>query len=285
MTPTPASLQPVVAVLGCGWLGLPLASALVAEGYAVVGSTTTPGQLLTLRDTGITPFLLRLSAAGLSATDHDTLQALLAGVSVLVLNVPPSRRGATGAYPALLQPVCEAVRSCGVQHVLFVSSSGVYPDEPRLMTEADALASADASSDLLRAESLFASGELAPRTTVLRLGGLIGPKRHPGRFLSGKQQVPNGADPVNLIHLDDCIGLISCIIRQHEWGRTFNACAAQHPTRQEFYTHAAQNLGLAPPQFAPADHRNGKQVDSSLVRQTTGYTFLYDDLNEALQHC
>jgi len=285
MTPTPASLLPTIAVLGCGWLGLPLARALVAEGYAVVGSTTTPGQLLKLRHAGITPFLLRLSTGGLSVIDQDTLHALLTGVSVLVLNVPPARRGASGAYLDLLRPVHEAVQACGVQHVLFVSSTGVYADESRLMQEGDALASPEASSDLLRAENLFAAADLAERTTILRLGGLIGPQRPPGRFLAGRENVANGQAPVNLIHLADCIGLISRIISQHEWGRTFNACAAHHPTRQEFYTLAAQHLGLTPPAFDPADTSSGKQVASTLVRQTTGYTFRFDDLIEALQHC
>ena len=285
MIPPPAPLQPVVAVLGCGWLGLPLARALVAEGYAVAGSTTTPGQLLKLRHAGITPFLLRLSANGLSVIDQDTLHALLAGVSVLVLNVPPARRGASGAYLDLLRPVRAAVRVCGVPHVLFVSSTGVYPDEPRPMTEADALAAPDAASDLLRAEHLFTAAELAPRTTVLRLGGLMGPQRPPGRFLAGRENVAGGRAPVNLIHLTDCIGLISRIIGQHEWGHTFNACATQHPARQEFYPLAARQLDLPPPTFDPADASGGKQVDSTLVRKTTGYVFQFDDLSAALAHC
>lgn len=32
--------MPTVSILGCGWLGLPLAEQLLAEGYSVKGSTT-----------------------------------------------------------------------------------------------------------------------------------------------------------------------------------------------------------------------------------------------------
>ncbi|WBO86375.1 Rossmann-fold NAD(P)-binding domain-containing protein [Hymenobacter yonginensis] len=278
--PTPTT----VAVLGCGWLGLPLAKALVAEGYAVNGSTTTPTHMLTLRDAGIRPYLLRLGPE-FSQIDADSLHALLAGVDVLVLNVPP-RAAAAGAYPALLRPVGSAVAAAGVRHVLFVSSTGVYPNENRVMRESDAVSSPDAPVDLLRAE-----GQFTPRwgqwlTTVVRLGGLFGPDRPPGRFLAGRHDLPQGEAPVNLIHLDDCIGLLQHIIREKAWGYTFNACASQHPSRSTFYTAAAAHMGLPAPTFQPEDASpSGKTIDSSLLRETTGYQFRHDDLLAALASC
>lgn len=281
MASTPTPLQPLIAVLGCGWLGLPLAQALVEEGYAVAGSTTTPGRLLPLRDAGIRPYLLELSPT-LTATDRDTLHTLLTGVRTLVLNVPPS--AARGQYVELLRPVREAAAHCGVRQVLFVSSTGVYADEPRLMTEADALAAPDDASELLRAESLFAGPDAPFATTVVRLAGLIGPRRPPGRFLAGRTHLPKPQAPVNLIHLTDCIGVISRIIRQNTWGYTFNASAAHHPTRQHFYTAAAAHLGLTPPTFA-AEDTLGKCIDSQLLRRQTGYTFQFDELHEAIRHC
>jgi len=277
-----SSFLPTVAVLGCGWLGLPLAKALVAQGYTVAGSTTTPSQLLTLRDAGIMPFLLSL-APTLTATDADTLHAMLTGIDVLILNVPPRRSATSHDYAALLRPVHEAAEACGISAVLFVSSTSIYPDEPRPMQEQDALATAEASSSILRAEALFTSPNGSWITTVVRLGGLFGPGRLPGRFLAGKQNVAQPKAPVNLIHLADCVGLLTSIIDQHVWGHTFNACAAQHPTREEFYTLAAHQLGLSPPAFQTADKAGGKSIDSSLLRQSVDYRFQYDDLLAALQ--
>ena len=287
MADSPNSSRPVpttVAVLGCGWLGLPLAKALVAEGYAVNGSTTTPTQLLTLRDAGIRPYLLRLGPE-FSQIDADSLHALLAGADVLVLNVPP-RAAAAGAYPALLRPVGSAVAAAGVRHVLFVSSTSVYPNENRLMREGDAVSSPDAPSDLLRAE-----GQFTPRwgqwlTTVVRLGGLFGPERPPGRFLAGRHGLQQGNAPVNLIHLDDCVGLLLHIIREKAWGYTFNACAGQHPPRRAFYPAAAEALGLEAPTFQPETaETSGKTIDSSLLRQVTGYQFRHDNVLAALENC
>lgn len=277
---TPFAPALTVAVLGCGWLGLPLARALVEAGYRVHGSTTTPGQLLTLRDAGIRPFLLRL-APSLTPTDADTLQALLYGVDVLVLNVPPTRgAGSAQVYPELLRPVVEAAERAGGPHIVFVSSTGVYADEPRLMRESDAVAAADAAVPLLQAEALFQS----PRHTVVRLAGLMGPGRAPGRFLAGRAGVPHGEAPVNLIHLQDCINLLGRIIEGNVWGYTFNASAATHPSRRTFYTEAATRLGLQPPTFLE-EPTGGKQIDSSLIRELTGYQFRHEDVVAALEYC
>ena len=50
-----------IAILGCGWLGLPLAKKLIESGYTINGSTTRPEKIKTLRDNGIQPFLIKLS--------------------------------------------------------------------------------------------------------------------------------------------------------------------------------------------------------------------------------
>ena len=43
-----------ITILGCGWLGLPLAKALVKAGYQVKGSTTREENLETLRNLQLT---------------------------------------------------------------------------------------------------------------------------------------------------------------------------------------------------------------------------------------
>jgi nucleoside-diphosphate-sugar epimerase len=156
------------------------------------------------------------------------------------------------------------------------------------MRETDAQSAPDASSDMLRAENIFApqsASQGQPRNTVVRLAGLFGPQRPPGRFLAGRHDVAQASAPVNLIHLTDCVGLLSAIIRQQAWGHTFNACANSHPVRRDFYSQAANQLGLQSPTFRAEDDLGGKTIDSTLVRQTLGYTFQHDDLEAALAAC
>ena len=283
--PASSSLTPAapgtVAVLGCGWLGLPLARALVKAGHRVLGSTTSPDQVPLLAEAGIQPHVLRLGP-DFGAADEVVLQQLLGGANTLILNVPP-RAAAAGTYPALLRPVHRAVVA-GVRQVLFVSSTSVYPDQPRLMHETDALSTRDAASDVLRAEGHFVPRYGQWLSTVVRLGGLIGPGRAPGRFLAGRRDLPQGDAPVNLLHLTDAVGVLECILESRAWGYTFNVCAADHPRRRDFYPAAARRLGLEPPTFAE-NGGGGKTIDSSLVRQKVSYPFKHDDLTEALAYC
>lgn len=271
-----------IAVLGCGWLGLPLARALARAGHAVSGSTTTPGKLPALAEAGIRPHLLRLAPE----TTAADVAPLLTGAELLIVSVPPSRTGADRtAYAAALQPVAEALAAAeSVGRVVFVSSTGVYPDEPRLMQETDAVAAAEADNHLLRAEWVFGQPGRPWQATVLRLGGLMGPGRPPGRFLAGRVDVPQPGAPVNLLHLEDAVGVVRAVIEQEVWGRTLNVCAAGHPTRQQFYQAAAAQLGLPAPQFV-ADGRGGKEISTGQLRAALRYDFRYDDPLSALPYC
>jgi len=279
-----AAALPTVLVMGCGWLGLGLAHALVAAGGRVIGTTTSPEQLPVLQQAGIEGHLLRLGA-DFGPEQEALLLQLLRAADVLVLNVPP-RAAAAGAYPTLLRPVHRAVAMAGIGHVLFVSSTSVYPNEPRLMREQDAVSTRDAASDVLRAEGHFVPRYGQWRSTVVRLGGLIGPERAPGRFLAGRRDLSQGNAPVNLLHLTDAVGVLMAIIRHNIWGYTFNVCSASHPLRREFYPAAARFLGLEPPTFRDeAAPITGKTIDTSLVRNKVPYQFQHDDVLAALPFC
>ena len=274
---------PTVLVLGCGWLGMALARSLVASGHQVLGTTTTPETLPTMEAAGIQPHLLRLGADFGGAAEALLLR-LLQSADVLVLNVPP-RTASAGTYPTLLRPVHRAVAAAGTKHVLFVSSTGVYPDEARVMREGDALSTRDAASDVLRAEGHFVPRYGQWKSTVVRLGGLIGPDRAPGRFLAGRRDLVQGNAPVNLLHLTDAVGVLTAIIKHEAWGHTFNVCAAQHPLRRVFYPSAAEYLKLESPTFKDENGVSGKIIDSNLIRRTVPYQFQHDDVLAALAHC
>jgi len=261
---------------------MPLARQLLAQGHRVLGTTTTPEQLPLLTAAGIEPRLLQLGST-FGPADEAGLTEWLRRADILVLNVPP-RAAVAGGYPQLLRPVHRAVAAARVQAVLFVSTTGVYPDEPRLMRENDAVSTRDAASDVLRTEGHFVPRYGQWRSTVVRLGGLIGPDRAPGRFLAGRRNLPSGNAPTNLLHLTDAVGVLSTIVGRHIWGHTLNVCAQQHPPRAEFYPLAAAYLGLEPPTFQP-DGSGGKIIDSSRLRSLVPYTFQHDDVLAALPYC
>ena len=264
-----------ISIMGCGWLGLPLAAQLVKAGYNVKGSTTTPEKLEVLQAEGIAPYVLNLQEKDLDmGALRDFLQA-----KVLVLNIPPHLRSDGGeSYLKQMRLLMKALAASPVNRVLFVSSTSVYPDLNRVVTEEDIAFAEEQEPEhmLLQAERLFQSGE-GWMTTILRFGGLVGGNRKPGRFLAGKKRVPNGDAPVNLIHLEDCIQIICRILEQDIWGEVFHACADQHPLRKDFYTQAALALGLAPPEFDDMQETHFKLINSQKLKDALSYSFLHPD--------
>ena len=80
---------------------------------------------------------------------------------------------------------------------------------------------------------------------ILRLAGLVGPSRHPGRFFAGKS-APDGQHVVNLVHLQDVVAAIELLLQAPKGGHIYNLCAPRHPARGLFYPQMARELGLPP---------------------------------------
>lgn len=271
-----------VSILGCGWLGWPLARHLVERGIHVRGSTTTPAKKDALAQDGIEPFLLTLDPT----LDGDAVELFFAS-PILIVNLPPPR-GVDDVRSRHLQQVDalrEAARDGEVEWVLFASSTSVYPNVERTVTEEDcppgqpeALSGPRRRTGevLLEAEARFLE---APSfaATIVRFGGLYGNDRHPGRFLAGRSDVSRPRAPVNLIHLDDCIGILAVLLEQDVHNEVFNACADFHPTRRNLYTRAAEVLGLVPPSFDESDSRTGKVVSNQKIKDYCGYRFEHPD--------
>src|SRR5688500_17495328 len=122
-----------ISILGCGWLGLPLASRFIREGYQVKGSTTSPSRLPLLAERGIIPSLINLQ-------DAATLQELPAFVEadVLIVSFPPGLRAGKGqVYLEQIKTLAGVLRQAPAARILFISSTSVYPNLNRMVTEAD----------------------------------------------------------------------------------------------------------------------------------------------------
>ncbi|PSQ94364.1 MAG: NAD(P)-dependent oxidoreductase [Bacteroidetes bacterium QH_2_63_10] len=271
-----------VSILGCGWLGRPLARRLVDRDIHVRGSTTTPEKVEALRADGIDPYLLTLDP-DLSGRKINSFFSS----PILVLNVPPPRGASDGQeqHRRQIDAVRAAATEGNVEWILFASSTGVYPNVERTVTEADqppgqpdALPGSRRSTGraVLAAEAQLMD-DPAFATTIVRFGGLYGDDRHPGRFLAGRTNVSRPEAPVNLIHQDDCVALLLTLLEQDVRADVFNACADAHPARCAVYTRAAEVLGLDPPTFDDTDTTTGKVVDNQKVKARTGYQFRHPD--------
>lgn len=198
---------------------------------------------------------------------------------VLILNIPPKRRTPQVEifHPQQIANIIEAAKKGGITKVLFASSTGVYPNTGGIVTEATAVNPVRKSGiALVKAEQLL-QAETAFQTTIIRLAGLVGGDRKAGRFFAGKTNIPNGKANVNMVHRQDCIGIMTAIVAQNYWGDCFNVCASQHPTKADFYTAQAQKQGFARPSFMTNETIDFKIVSNEKVKRVLGYSFLWDD--------
>ena len=259
-----------VSVLGCGWLGLPLARNLVRRGHNVKGSVTRTGKLVELAAAGIQGRRLELSPIPSGDTEG------FFNTDVLVVTLPPKRRepGVETRYPAQIAAALQATPP-GTQ-IVFTGSTSVYPELNRTVTEADA-GEAEAPISASGRAILAAEALLRERgAVILRLAGLYGYDRQPGHNLSGRD-VSGGDAHVNLVHRDDVVRVLVETIEESVQNATLNVCADQHPTRREVYTRQAERLGLAPPHFVEPHIKDHKLVSSEALKTALGFTFRYPD--------
>jgi nucleoside-diphosphate-sugar epimerase len=275
-----------ISVLGCGWLGLPLAKSFLEKGYEVKGSTTSLEKISILEAIGIQAFQISLLEKEIVG---DT-SSFLENADILIIDIPPKLRGNSPEnFVSKIQNLIPFIEKSSIENVLFVSSTSVYADLPldcargdkNIITEAT-IPNPDTESgkQLLEAEILLQNNRNF-KTTVVRLGGLIGSNRHPIHFLAGRENLENPEAPINLIHQEDCIGIIKAIIEKGlrqaqsdmDLSETYNAVAPFHPSRKDYYTQKAIELQFQIPVFTTSQPSLGKTISVEKVECVLQYTF------------
>ena len=193
---------------------------------------------------------------------------------MLIISIPPRRvEDIERIFPAQIAQVIPIILNAEIRKVIFISSTSVYPDDMQIARESDILSPDKASGKaLVQAENLLRN-QSDFQTTIIRFGGLIGADRNPARFLQRSDRIVANY-PVNLIHQDDCIGIISAILEKNIWGETLNACSPEHPLKKDFYVKAAHISGFPAP-LIPDHTKAYKIVDSSKLERLLKYKFKY----------
>lgn len=263
-----------VSIIGLGWIGEPLAFQLQEKGFQVLGSTTSAEKLERLSKEG-------LKAIRFSLNPHPEgigFNALFQS-EILVVNIPPRTRSGNGAFHLeQIKYLRDLLVHSAVQRVVFVSSTGIYPDltSGENYTEDFSLTLENTGNDtIFRAEELMAK-EQSFDLTIVRFGGLMGNTRIPGKYFSSKENVV-GHTLVNFIHQNDAVGILAWVIEKELWNETFNGVAPIHPLRREIYEKNAVELGIAP----PASYQNQPEgidrlIDSKKIMET-GFEFEFPD--------
>lgn len=261
-----------ISIIGCGWLGLPLAKHLMEANYHIKGSTTSLDKIEFLKSVGVDAFYVELTQEGIKGDIENSLVES----EILILNIPPGlRKHAEKDFVKHISDLILHIENSSIKNVVFISSTSVYADGLSIPTITEDIIpnpNSESGRQLLEVEALLQKNTNFS-TTILRFGGLYGADRHPAKYLSGKTKLKNPNAPVNLIHLDDCIEIIQSLIENAMWNEVFNASTTPHPTRKEYYPSVCKSLNLPLPQFDHTSTSKGKVIDSTKLKQLLNYRF------------
>ncbi len=251
-----------VGILGCGWLGMPLAEKLISLGYTVNGSSTSELKKSILNKLGANYFKIDLN------NTNNKLKDFLA-VDVLIIAIPPKLLNHTKAFNNLVSEI----KLSSVKKVIYASSISVYGNQTGTVDEKNRLLPIKTNAIQIAETEKILFKQNNFTTTILRLGGLIGNDRHPAYHLAGKK-LKHPKELINLVHLDDCIEVLTKLIDINQTeNQIYNLVNPFHPEKGEYYTDCCNKLNLNRPVLIEQEKSNPKIISSQKIINDLDYKF------------
>jgi nucleoside-diphosphate-sugar epimerase len=245
-----------ISIVGCGWLGLPLAENLIRNNHTVLGSTTSKEKLTLLSKKGIKPFLMNLNPMPEGQNFNELFNSEL-----MIINLPPkSRTKQASFYREQIKYLKYLLAHSVVKKVIFISSTSYYPNSNASVDEST-MANISLGSNQAVVWGEQEIRNIKQELIILRCGGLMGGDRIPGKWFSGKET--EGADtPVNYIHREDVIKHIASLVTKEKWNRIENLVNSNHLSRKTIHEAMAKKYGFLPPVWIKPEMTSHKRVES-----------------------
>ena len=257
-----------IGIIGCGWLGFPLAKLLLNKNYLIKGSSTSKEKLLELKSNKIDPYYIEITEKGIIGD----IDSFLDEIDVLIINIPPKIKSLPNEnYSKKIQLIANKAEKRLINKIIFISSTSVYgSNQGKINSSTNPIPNSKNGVEILQSEKIISKNK---NCTIIRFGGLIGSNRHPVYSLTKKNEVLNPKAPINLIHLEDCIQIIYSIILKEVWGKICLGVSPYHPTRENYYNTKCEALGLKRINFVN-DTTINKEVTDSKILKELNYNFI-----------
>lgn len=276
------NIKPSVGIVGCGWLGKALTSELISQKHAVIVSTQQTTKIQELLPLGAKVECFSVSEVEPKKSDF---QLSLFKQDCLIIAITPGIRHGRKDYADKIKNLVALAEAGEVKQLIMISSTAVYNGLSGHVDENCELdLSLEKTNILYQAEQQAI--KFSGNTVILRLSGLVGPDRHPGKFLTSGRLLSDPQATTNLIHQSDAVGLLCGLINNPIHSAIYNGSSLTHVCKRDYYRRAAQVLGLPDPKFkdvlpsqeVEATGLNNKVINSSKIRKLLTYSFEYDDL-------
>jgi nucleoside-diphosphate-sugar epimerase len=273
-----------VLIVGCGYVGAPLGTALVEAGHSVVGLRRTGAASEDLRAVGIEPVLGDI-------TDLESLRRI-AGPFDWVVNTVASGGGGEDSYRQVYlegaRNLVNWLSSMSPSRMVYTSSTGVYgQDDGSVVKETSPTEPvAPTARVLVETERLLL--EAAARNfpaVILRVAGIYGPGRGHWfqQYLANEVRIPGtGQRILNMIHRDDLVRIIIAALQSGRGGEVYNAVDDEPVTMIQFFRWLSETLGKNMPPFVAEDGEQSgkrgvtnKRVSNRKIKMELGARYLY----------
>jgi nucleoside-diphosphate-sugar epimerase len=273
-----------VLIIGCGYVGLPLATELARQDHEVFGLRRSVSAKNELTAAGIKPVFADI-------TKPDELAGLPAPFDWIVNCVASSGGGAEeyrNVYLLGTRNLLSWLASAPPKRFVYTGSTSVYgqDDGSEVDETSPAQPLAQTARVLLETERLLleAARERSFPSILLRLAGIYGPGRGYWfkQFLSGEARLEGkGGRILNMIHRDDVVGCIVAALQNGRSGEIYNGVDDEPVSQFAFFEWLAGRLGKPLPPSAPesAEARKhgltNKKVSNQKLKRELGYRFKY----------
>jgi nucleoside-diphosphate-sugar epimerase len=268
-------------IVGCGYIGLPLALRLHGEGHEIIGWVHSPASAETLAGHGFEQIVI-------GSVSEEKLWKSIKGDIDLVVHCASSGRGGPEAYREVF---LEGVKMMNAHQPkarrIFVSSTSVYGQaQGEIVTEESIAEPITETGQILREAEKEA---LASGVIVVRSVGIYGPGRGVlwEKFRRGDAVIEgDGQRWINQIHQHDLVSALVHLSEKGESGQIYNVSDDTPVTQLDFYTWCAELLRkpLPPHGQVNTQRKRGltnKRVSNAKLR-VTGWQPLYPSFREGL---
>jgi nucleoside-diphosphate-sugar epimerase len=282
-----------VLIVGCGYVGFPLAVELRRRGHAVSGLRRSAAAAAELERAGITPLLADI-------TQPDSLAKLPRDFD-WVVNCSASGGGGADDYRNVYlegnRHLLAWLAGARLNKFAYTSSTSVYAQNDGTVVTENSPTEPDVATAkiLVETEKLLLDAANGSRgrsphqnfpAVILRVAGIYGPGRGHAfkQFLRGEAKIEgDGARWLNMIHRDDVIGSIIAALENGKPGEIYNAADNEPVSRRNFFEWLAAELKQPPPPEISGDSTQrkrgvtNKRVSNAKLRAELNCEFLYPD--------
>ncbi|MEM9148233.1 MAG: SDR family oxidoreductase [Pseudomonadota bacterium] len=278
--------RPTLLSFGHGYSARALAERLLPQDWHVIGTTRSDERAAEIRATGAEAALWPGSEIG----------PLLHQASHVLTSVSPDEDGDPVLRACAPMLAAEASR---LSWVGYLSTTGVYGDrEGGWVDEESACTPATRRGTWrLRAEEAWRAlaTESGLPLHIFRIAGIYGPGRGPfAKVRAGTaRRIIKPGQVFSRIHVDDIASALHASIARPRPGGVYNLCDDLPAPPEDVITHAAQLLGVPPPEEVPIEqadlspmarsfYAESKRVSNGRLREELGVDLRYPTYVEGL---